>query len=156
MKKLWVSGWFHSLKHYPRGCFNIKLVNACQITKNTSYCLRRGWSNFDCSRSLSAILVSLQFLQIGSIATAVKAYFLGFGKVKIWATRKHPPPFLRSIAQKLHELGKQKDWPLKMARDLMLDVSYFGTMMGFLGRLMGWLGGNSILRQQRSDLLYNL
>lgn len=44
-------------------------------------------------------------------------------------------------AEKLHELRKDKGMELSQARDLMLDVSYFGTMMVFMGDADGMVSG---------------
>ncbi|WP_343849742.1 phosphate acetyltransferase [Algoriphagus jejuensis] len=44
-------------------------------------------------------------------------------------------------AQKLFELRKSKGVTLEMARDLMHDVSYFGTMMVYLGEADGMVSG---------------
>ncbi|GIM51824.1 phosphate acetyltransferase [Capnocytophaga cynodegmi] len=44
-------------------------------------------------------------------------------------------------AEKLYELRKSKGMELSQARDLMLDVSYFGTMMVFLGDADGMVSG---------------
>src|SRR5690606_38403347 len=44
-------------------------------------------------------------------------------------------------AQTLYELRKEKNVTLEMARDLMADVSYFGTMMGYKGDADGMVSG---------------
>lgn len=44
-------------------------------------------------------------------------------------------------AQTLFELRKSKGLTIEMARDLMLDVSYFGTMMVFKGHADGMVSG---------------
>jgi phosphate acetyltransferase len=44
-------------------------------------------------------------------------------------------------AEKLYELRKAKNVTLEMARDLMQDVSYFGTMMVYLGEADGMVSG---------------
>lgn len=46
-----------------------------------------------------------------------------------------------AYAQKLYELRKSKGMELSQARDLMLDVSYFGTMMVFMGDADGMVSG---------------
>ncbi|MDO4781807.1 MAG: phosphate acetyltransferase [Capnocytophaga felis] len=50
-------------------------------------------------------------------------------------------PKYGSYAEKLYELRKSKGMELSQARDLMLDVSYFGTMMVFLGDADGMVSG---------------
>jgi phosphate acetyltransferase len=44
-------------------------------------------------------------------------------------------------AQALYELRKSKGLTIQMARDLMLDVSYFGTMMVYKGHADGMVSG---------------
>lgn len=44
-------------------------------------------------------------------------------------------------AQALYELRKNKGLTIQMARDLMLDVSYFGTMMVYKGHADGMVSG---------------
>ncbi len=46
-----------------------------------------------------------------------------------------------SYAQTLYELRKAKNVTLDMARDLLLDVSYFGTMMVYKGHADGMVSG---------------
>ncbi|WP_445381378.1 phosphate acetyltransferase [Robiginitalea sp. IMCC43444] len=46
-----------------------------------------------------------------------------------------------AYAEKLYELRKHKNMDLATARDLMADVSYFGTMMVFLGHADGMVSG---------------
>jgi len=44
-------------------------------------------------------------------------------------------------AQTLYELRKSKNITMEMARDLMADVSYYGTMMVYLGEADGMVSG---------------
>ncbi len=44
-------------------------------------------------------------------------------------------------ARELYELRKHKNLTMEMARDLMLDVSYFGTMMVYKGEADGMVSG---------------
>jgi phosphate acetyltransferase len=46
-----------------------------------------------------------------------------------------------NYAETLHELRKNKDVTLEMARDLMTDVSYYGTMMVYKGDADGMVSG---------------
>ncbi|MDP2088340.1 MAG: phosphate acetyltransferase [Flavobacteriaceae bacterium] len=46
-----------------------------------------------------------------------------------------------NYVQTLYELRKHKNVNLEMARDLMTDVSYFGTMMVYLGHADGMVSG---------------
>lgn len=50
-------------------------------------------------------------------------------------------PRFESYAQTLYELRKHKNMDLPMARDLMADVSYFGTMMVYQGDADGMVSG---------------
>jgi phosphate acetyltransferase len=50
-------------------------------------------------------------------------------------------PRFESYAQTLYELRKHKNMDLPMARDLMTDVSYFGTMMVYQGDADGMVSG---------------
>ncbi len=60
-------------------------------------------------------------------------------KVKIVnpATSDRYPEYVET----LHELRKSKNLSMEMARDLMLDVSYFGTMMVYKGEADGMVSG---------------
>lgn len=50
-------------------------------------------------------------------------------------------PVFEDYANTLYELRKAKKLTLDMARDLMLDVSYFGTMMVYKGHADGMVSG---------------
>lgn len=50
-------------------------------------------------------------------------------------------PLFEDYAQTLYELRKSKNVTLEMARDLMSDVSYFGTMMVYKGDADGMVSG---------------
>lgn len=50
-------------------------------------------------------------------------------------------PLFEDYANTLYELRKTKKLTLDMARDLMLDVSYFGTMMVYKGHADGMVSG---------------
>lgn len=50
-------------------------------------------------------------------------------------------PIYEAYAEKLYELRKSKGLELSQAKDLMLDASYFGTMMVFLGDADGMVSG---------------
>lgn len=53
----------------------------------------------------------------------------------------HDSIFFEDYAQTLFELRKGKNMPLEVARDLMTDVSYFGTMMVHKGHADGMVSG---------------
>jgi phosphate acetyltransferase len=76
-----------------------------------------------------------------SIQTAVKRLNLSLDLGKVEIENPAVSPRFEMYAQKLHELRKSKGLTLEMARDLMLDVSYFGTMMVFLGEADGMVSG---------------
>ena len=60
---------------------------------------------------------------------------------RITITNPVQSPKYDAYAEKLYELRKSKGMELSQARDLMLDVSYFGTMMVFLGDADGMVSG---------------
>lgn len=64
---------------------------------------------------------------------------LDLEKVEILDPRTAPR--FEDYAQTLYELRKHKNMDLTMARDLMADVSYFGTMMVFKGDADGMVSG---------------
>jgi phosphate acetyltransferase len=76
-----------------------------------------------------------------SISGAVKRLNLSLDleKIKIIdpATSDRYPDYVNT----LYELRKEKNVTLQMARDLMLDVSYFGTMMVYKGEADGMVSG---------------
>ncbi|HEY3430092.1 MAG TPA: phosphate acetyltransferase [Cyclobacteriaceae bacterium] len=76
-----------------------------------------------------------------SIGVALKRLNLSLDieKVKIVdpATSQSYPDYVNT----LYELRKEKNVTLEMARDLMLDVSYFGTMMVYKGEADGMVSG---------------
>lgn len=76
-----------------------------------------------------------------SIMTAVKRLNLSLDLEKVHIENPASSTRFEVYAQRLHELRKSKGVTLEMARDLMLDVSYFGTMMVFLGEADGMVSG---------------
>lgn len=76
-----------------------------------------------------------------SIGLAVKRLNLSLDLKAI--TIETPVSSLRyeEYAQALFELRKSKGLTIEMARDLMLDVSYFGTMMVYKGHADGMVSG---------------
>ncbi len=64
---------------------------------------------------------------------------LDYGKIKI--INPATSDKLEGFAETLCELRKAKGLSLEMARDLMHDVSYFGTMMVFKGEADGMVSG---------------
>ncbi|MDO9261829.1 MAG: phosphate acetyltransferase [Flavobacteriaceae bacterium] len=72
-----------------------------------------------------------------------KAVELGLNLVLKKATILNPAKseFYEDYVQNLYELRKHKNVNMEMARDLMTDVSYFGTMMVHLGHADGMVSG---------------
>lgn len=66
---------------------------------------------------------------------------LGLDLDRIKVINPSTSPFLDEYASALHELRKHKNVNLAMARDLMEDVSYFGTMMVYKGHADGMVSG---------------
>jgi phosphate acetyltransferase len=93
-------------------------------------------------RLIQQSVVSLTILgNRESIEAAVKRLNLSLDLEKVKIENPTSSTRFETYAQKLHELRKSKGLTLEMARDLMLDVSYFGTMMVFLGEADGMVSG---------------
>lgn len=87
-------------------------------------------------------IVNLTILGVReNIETAVKRLNLSMDLEKIQIEDPATSEKLEGYAQALHELRKAKGVTLEMARDLMHDVSYFGTMMVFKGEADGMVSG---------------
>ncbi|OOG76746.1 phosphate acetyltransferase [Algoriphagus sp. A40] len=76
-----------------------------------------------------------------TIETAVKRLNLSFDLDKIGIENPETSEKFEGYAQTLYELRKSKGVTLAMAKDLMHDVSYFGTMMVFKGEADGMVSG---------------
>jgi phosphate acetyltransferase len=76
-----------------------------------------------------------------SIALAVKRLNLSLDLKAIHIETPLSSLRYEEYAQTLFELRKSKGLTIEMARDLMLDVSYFGTMMVFKGHADGMVSG---------------
>ncbi|MFT4830570.1 MAG: phosphate acetyltransferase [Psychroserpens sp.] len=66
---------------------------------------------------------------------------LGLDLEKISIVMPTESPYFDDYAKTLHELRKHKNLNLAMARDLMEDPSYFGTMMVYKGHADGMVSG---------------
>ncbi|MEB8345193.1 phosphate acetyltransferase [Flavobacteriaceae bacterium KMM 6898] len=66
---------------------------------------------------------------------------LGLDLEKISIVMPTDSPYFEDYANTLHELRKHKNLNLAMARDLMEDPSYFGTMMVYKGHADGMVSG---------------
>jgi phosphate acetyltransferase len=75
------------------------------------------------------------------IAAAVKRLGLQIDLDKINIVNPNTDSHYEDYVQTLFELRKSKNVTEEMARDLMTDVSYFGTMMVYKGRADGMVSG---------------
>lgn len=64
---------------------------------------------------------------------------IDFGKLNIVSPTESP--YFDDYVQTFYELRKHKDVNLDMAKDMMADVSYFGTMMIYKGHADGMVSG---------------
>lgn len=71
----------------------------------------------------------------------ITALDIGLDLNKVQVINPRTSPEFESYAQTLFELRKHKNVNLPMARDLMEDVSYFGTMMVYKGDADGMVSG---------------
>ncbi|TDQ31071.1 phosphate acetyltransferase [Zeaxanthinibacter enoshimensis] len=76
-----------------------------------------------------------------AIRSRITELDLGLDLDKIKVINPSTSPFLDEYASTLYELRKHKNVNLAMARDLMEDVSYFGTMMVYKGHADGMVSG---------------
>ena len=75
------------------------------------------------------------------IKNTVKRLNLSFDLDTVNIINPTESPFFDDYAETLFELRKSKNVNLEMARDMMSDVSYFGTMMVFKGHADGMVSG---------------
>lgn len=76
-----------------------------------------------------------------SIMAAIARLNLSLDIEKINIVDPASSPSYPDYVNTLYELRKEKNVTLEMARDLMLDVSYFGTMMVYKGEADGMVSG---------------
>ncbi|HEX6893081.1 MAG TPA: phosphate acetyltransferase [Chryseolinea sp.] len=76
-----------------------------------------------------------------TIAAAVKRLNLSLDLDKVKIINPVTSDRYNEYAETLYELRKHKNVSMEMARDLMQDVSYFGTMMVFKGEADGMVSG---------------
>ncbi|MEI6184668.1 MAG: phosphate acetyltransferase [Bacteroidota bacterium] len=94
------------------------------------------------SRLINQGIVELTILgDREEIATAVKRLNLNFDLNKINIINPKESEQYDRYVEKFYELRKTKNVNMEMARDLMTDVSYFGTMMVYLGEADGMVSG---------------
>ncbi|MCY7423090.1 MAG: phosphate acetyltransferase, partial [Chitinophagaceae bacterium] len=75
------------------------------------------------------------------IASSIKRLGLTLDKGRINIINPITSEYYNDYVQTLYELRKSKNVELEMARDLMTDVSYFGTMMVYKGHADGMVSG---------------
>ena len=75
------------------------------------------------------------------IAASVKRLSLNFDINRIRIINPADSDYYQDYVNTLYELRKNKNVNLEMARDMMTDVSYFGTMMVYKGMADGMVSG---------------
>lgn len=94
------------------------------------------------SRLINQGIVNLTLLGVATdIQAAVTRLNLNFDLSKVTIVDPKNSTRFEDYVQTLYELRKSKNVTLDMARDLMTDVSYFGTMMVYLGEADGMVSG---------------
>ncbi len=94
------------------------------------------------ARLLSQDIVTLTILgDSGEIAAAVKRLGITMNMNNVRILNPAYDIHYNEYVQTLYELRKTKNVTLEMARDLMTDVSYFGTMMVHKGHADGMVSG---------------
>lgn len=93
-------------------------------------------------RLIQQSVVSLTLLgNRESIEASLKRLNLSLHLDKVQIEHPATSPRFERYAKTLYELRKSKGLTLEMAKDLMLDISYFGTMMVSLGEADGMVSG---------------
>ena len=94
------------------------------------------------SRLINQGIVELTILgDRDEIANTVKRLNLNFDLSKVRIINPKESEQFDRYVEKFYELRKTKNVNMEMARDLMTDVSYFGTMMVYLGEADGMVSG---------------
>ncbi|MCU7552795.1 phosphate acetyltransferase [Chitinophagaceae bacterium LB-8] len=75
------------------------------------------------------------------VAASIKRLGLNFDKGHVRIINPADSEYYQDYVETLYELRKSKNVTLEMARDLMTDVSYFGTMMVYKGHADGMVSG---------------
>jgi phosphate acetyltransferase len=76
-----------------------------------------------------------------TVATSAKRLGLTFDWTKLQIIDPVHSTYFADYVETLYELRKTKNVNMNMARDLMTDVSYFGTMMVYKGHAHGMVSG---------------
>ncbi|MFK2819524.1 phosphate acetyltransferase [Flavobacteriaceae sp. LMIT009] len=94
------------------------------------------------ARLIAAQVVDLTLIgEIEKIKEKVKALDIPLDLSKVNLVNPTESEHFENYAQTLYELRKHKNVNLAMARDMMCDVSYFGTMMIYKGHADGMVSG---------------
>ncbi|HET7897950.1 MAG TPA: phosphate acetyltransferase, partial [Flavisolibacter sp.] len=94
------------------------------------------------ARLLNQDIVDLTILgEAGQIAASIKRLGLSMDPNRVKIVNPIESPHFSDYAETLYELRKSKNVSLETARDLMTDVSYFGTMMVYKGDADGMVSG---------------
>lgn len=94
------------------------------------------------ARLLKQEIVDLTLLgEPSQIAASIKRLGLHFDAERLRIVKPVESPYYLDYVETLYELRKNKNVSLEAARDLMADVSYFGTMMVYKGHADGMVSG---------------
>ena len=94
------------------------------------------------ARLIAAQVVDLTLIgEIAKIKEKVEALDIPLDLSKVNLVNPTESEHFENYAQTLYELRKHKNVNLAMARDMMCDVSYFGTMMIYKGHADGMVSG---------------
>ncbi len=94
------------------------------------------------ARLLSQDIVELSLLgDANQISATVKRLGLNLDLNRVRIINPAQSEYYEEYVNTLYELRKEKNVQLEMARDLMTDVSYFGTMMVYKGQADGMVSG---------------
>jgi phosphate acetyltransferase len=95
------------------------------------------------ARLLKQEIVDLTILgEPAQIAASIKRLGLHFDNDRLRIVKPIESPNYLDYVETLYELRKTKNVSLEAARDLMADVSYFGTMMVYKGHADGMVSGS--------------
>lgn len=93
-------------------------------------------------RLLKQEIVDLTILgEPTQIAASIKRLGLQFDNDRLNIVKPIESPYYLDYVETLYQLRKNKNVSLEAARDLMADVSYFGTMMVYKGHADGMVSG---------------
>lgn len=94
------------------------------------------------ARLVSEEVVTLTLLgDPHQLAASIKRLGLNFDISRVRIINPAASEYYNDYVNTLYELRKNKNVTLEMARDLMTDVSYFGTMMVYKGHADGMVSG---------------